>query len=73
VNDQNRVGELLRRLNRASIPMYGMQAHDIGLFEQNMKSGKIVLIPRAQYYTYLSHPDVVEEQIRLFLAASGRN
>jgi len=67
VADRGRVRELLRRLNRASIPIYGMQAHDIGLFEQNMKNGRIILLPGAQYYTYLSHPDVVEEQIRLFL------
>jgi pimeloyl-ACP methyl ester carboxylesterase len=67
VADQGRVRELLRRLNRASIPIYAMQAHDIGLFEQNMKNGKVILLPGAQYYTYLSHPDVVEEQIRLFL------
>jgi len=67
VADRERARELLRRLNRASTPLYAMQAHDIGLFEQNMQSGKVVLIPGAQYYTYLSHPDLVEEQIRSFL------
>jgi len=71
VEDQEQVRELLRRLNRASIPIYAMQAHDIGLFEQNMKNGKVVLIPGAQYYTYLSHPQLVQELIRSFLDASA--
>jgi non-heme chloroperoxidase len=71
VDDQERVRELLRRLNRASIPVYAMQAHDVGLFEQNMRNGKVVLIPGAQYYTYLSHPQLVEEQIRSFLEANA--
>jgi pimeloyl-ACP methyl ester carboxylesterase len=63
------VERLLTRFTKASVPFFEKEVHDLGLFESNMADGSIVVIPGADYNTFLTHPDLVEEEIRLFLKA----
>ncbi len=46
------------------------QVHDMAVFTQRMVKGEIAIIPGADYNTFLSHPDLVEEKIRRFLDSS---
>src|SRR4051812_11096572 len=61
------VERLLARFTKASIPFFEKEVHDLALFKNNMADGSIVIIPGADYNTFLTHPDLVEEEIRLFL------
>jgi non-heme chloroperoxidase len=61
------VERLLARFAKASIPFFGKEVHDLALFESRMAHGSIVMIPGADYNTFLTHPDLVEEEMRLFL------
>ena len=61
------VERLLARFAKASIPFFEKEVHDLALFKDNMADGSIVVIPGADYNTFLTHADLVEEQIRLFL------
>ena len=63
------VERLLARFAKASIPFFEKEVHDLALFERHMADGSIVIIPGADYNTFLTHPDLVEEEIRLFLKA----
>ena len=68
------VERLLARFTKASIPFFEKEVHDLALFENNMADGSIVIIPGADYNTFLTHPDLVEAEIRLFVShtdASG--
>jgi hypothetical protein len=58
---------LIARFTKASLPFFEKEVHDLALFETNMANGSIVIIPGADYNTFLSHPDLVEEEIRLFM------
>lgn len=60
------VERLLARFAKASIPFFEKEVHDLALFER-LADGSIVIIPGADYNTFLTHPDLVEEEIRLFL------
>lgn len=42
------------------------RSHDIELFRREL-GGSVVEIPGAGYYTYITHPDLVEQEIRSFL------
>ena len=70
VEDQERVAELIEDFNRASIPFYEKSARDMAIFDQFVENGKIVIIPGSDYYTFHTHPNLVEEQIRAFLTQS---
>lgn len=72
VPDQNQVNKLIEDLITASIPFYEKQARDMAIFNQFMKNGKIIIIPGSDYNTFLSHPKLVEEQIRSFLKANEK-
>jgi non-heme chloroperoxidase len=61
------VERLLARLTKASIPFFEREVRDMALFKGQMADGSIVIIPGADYNTFLTHPDLVEEEIRLFL------
>ena len=61
------VERLLARFTKASVPFFEKEVHDLALFESHMADGSIVIIPGADYNTFLTHPDLVEEEIRLFL------
>jgi pimeloyl-ACP methyl ester carboxylesterase len=61
------VERLLTRFAKASVPFFEKEVHDLALFESNVADGSIVMIPGADYNTFLTHPDLVEERIRLFL------
>jgi pimeloyl-ACP methyl ester carboxylesterase len=61
------VEQLLARFAKASVPFFEKEVHDLALFERDMADGSIVVIPGADYNTFLTHPDLVEEEIRLFL------
>jgi pimeloyl-ACP methyl ester carboxylesterase len=61
------VERLLARFTKASVPFFEKEVHDLALFKDNMADGSIVIIPGADYNTFLTHPDLVEEEIRLFL------
>lgn len=61
------VERLLARFAKASIPFFEKEVHDLALFERHMADGSIVIIPGADYNTFLTHPDLVEEEVRLFL------
>jgi non-heme chloroperoxidase len=61
------VEQLLVRFTKASIPFFEKEVHDLALFDSNMADGSIVIIPGADYNTFLTHPDLVEQEIRLFL------
>jgi pimeloyl-ACP methyl ester carboxylesterase len=63
------VERLLARFSKASIPFFEKEIHDQSLFESQVANGSIVVIPGADYNTFLTHPDVVEEAIRRFLEA----
>ena len=63
------VERLLARFAKASIPYFEKEVHDLALFERDMADGSIVIIPGADYNTFLTHPDLVEEEIRLFLSS----
>jgi pimeloyl-ACP methyl ester carboxylesterase len=67
VEDRETVEMLLQDFNRASIPFYEKSAHDMAIFEQQMANGKIVIIPGSDYNTFVTHPKLVEDQMRLFL------
>lgn len=69
VDDQEKVTALLEELITASIPFYEKSARDMAIFNQFVKNGKIVIIPGSDYNTFLTHPRLVEEQIRSFLKA----
>ena len=60
------VERLLARFTKASIPFFEKEVHDMALFGQ-LADGSIVIIPGADYNTFLTHPDLVEDEIRLFL------
>ena len=61
------VERLLARFAKASIPFFEKEVHDLALFENQMTDGSIVIIPGADYNTFLTHPDLVEEKIRVFV------
>ena len=63
------VERLLARFTKASVPFFEKEVHDLALFKDNIADGSIVIIPGADYNTFLTHPDLVEEEIRLFLKA----
>lgn len=67
VDDREKVDALLAEFTRASIPFYEKSALDMAIFSQQMQNGKIVIIPGADYNTFLTHPELVDEQIRSFL------
>jgi non-heme chloroperoxidase len=73
VEDQEKVGMLLEDFNRAQIPFYEKSARDMAIFDQFVENGKIVIIPGSDYNTFLTHPKLVEEQIRLFLTENAGN
>jgi pimeloyl-ACP methyl ester carboxylesterase len=68
--DQARVASLINRFIKASFPFFENQVHDIALFKHGMRRGEIAIIPGADYNTFLSHPDLVEERIRDFLEST---
>jgi non-heme chloroperoxidase len=70
VQDQDRAQDLRRRYTKTSFPFYEKQAHDIALFEQNMARGTIRVIPNADYNTFLTHPELVKDEMRVFLDSS---
>ena len=61
------VERLLARFTKASVPFFEKEVHDLALFERDMADGSVVVIPGADYNTFLTHADLVEEEIRLFL------
>ena len=61
------VERLLARLAKASVPFFEKEVHDLALFDRDMADGTIVIIPGADYNTFLTHPDLVEEESRRFL------
>ena len=63
------VERLLARYTKASVPFFEKEVHDLALFKGNVADGAIVIIPGADYNTFLTHPDLVEEEIRLFLTS----
>ena len=63
------VERLLARFIKASVPFFEKEIHDLALFERDMADGSIVMIPGADYNTFLTHPDLVEEEIRRFLTS----
>lgn len=63
------VERLLARFAKASVPFFEKEVHDLALFETQMADGSIVMIPGADYNTFLTHPALVEEEIRLFLTS----
>jgi hypothetical protein len=73
VEDQEKVDVLIEDFNRASIPFYEKSARDMAIFGQFVENGKIVIIPGSDYYTFHTHPNLVEEQIRSFLAENVGN
>jgi pimeloyl-ACP methyl ester carboxylesterase len=73
VEDQEKVAALIEDFNRASIPFYEKSARDMAIFDQFVEKGKIVIIPGSDYYTFHTHPNLVEEQIRSFLAENAGN
>jgi pimeloyl-ACP methyl ester carboxylesterase len=42
------------------------RSHDMELFKRELR-GRVVEIPGARYYTYMTHPELVEREIRSFL------
>lgn len=63
------VTRLITRFIKASFPFFEQEVHNLALFETQLANGSIVVIPGADYNTFLSHPDLVEEQIRRFLSS----
>jgi non-heme chloroperoxidase len=61
------VEQLIARFTRASVPFFEKEVHDLALFERDLADGSIVIIPGADYNTFLTHPDLVDAEIRLFL------
>jgi len=61
------IDRLLTRFTRASFPFFELEVHNLAMFETRMTNGSIVMIPGADYNTFLTHPDLVEEEMRLFL------
>jgi hypothetical protein len=62
---------MLNRFIKASFPFFEKQAHDLAIFEQHMALGHIVIIPGADYNTFLSHPELVEERMQEFMSSSS--
>lgn len=67
VQDQAVLAALRSRYTKSSFPFYEKQAHDIALFQQTMARGIVRVIPGADYNTFLTHPGLVEDEIRRFL------
>jgi pimeloyl-ACP methyl ester carboxylesterase len=61
------VDGLIARFTKASLPFFEQEVHNLATFKTNMANGSIVVIPGADYNTFLSHPALVEEEIRRFL------
>jgi pimeloyl-ACP methyl ester carboxylesterase len=73
VSDREKVDALVEEFISASIPFYEKSARDMALFDQFVGNGKIVIIPGSDYNTFLTHPELVEEQIRSFLTEIAGN
>lgn len=64
--DQAVVSDLLKRYASSVAPLYPRMDHDMNLYKEELVHGKIIEIPGAQYHTYVSHPDLVEKEMRDF-------
>jgi len=58
--------EVLERYRPLWEVIDGERSHDIELFQHELE-GRVVEIPGAAYYTYMTHPQLVEREIRSFL------
>jgi pimeloyl-ACP methyl ester carboxylesterase len=62
--------EVLERYRPLWEVMDGERSHDIELFQREL-GGRVVEIPGADYYTYMTHPQLVEREVRSFLERGG--
>ncbi len=58
---------LIDRFERVSEPYFKLKDHDMEIFLTQLTDRQLIEVPGAHYHTFVSHPDFVERELRLFL------
>jgi non-heme chloroperoxidase len=69
VANKAKANELLLRYVKTVPPLYERMDHDMAIFRDQMENGIIFEIPGAHYHAFLTHPDIVEREMKVFLSS----
>lgn len=58
---------LVEMFEEISEPLFELMDHDMQLFRGELRRGELFEVPGATYHTFLSHPTIVEAEMRRFL------